>query len=154
LDRVAITLTVSLTLIELATSLSHRVATEVCWREPSTSTILTVFFLLRPWSGSGMDGKQRIEQLSGPGSRSHQELPPALSDADLFPSNPPAPVNSPVQVMVNGTPAEMIGTFGYPGSVDGYQVNFRVPPDTRKGTVSIEVTAAWISSSPVGIAVQ
>jgi uncharacterized protein (TIGR03437 family) len=71
-----------------------------------------------------------------------------------FPSNPPAAVNSPVQVIVNGKAAEVIGAVGYPGSVDGYQVNFRVPPDTSKGTGSIQVTAAWISSSPVNIAVQ
>jgi hypothetical protein len=71
-----------------------------------------------------------------------------------FPSNPPAAVNSPVQVMVNGNASEIIGAVGYPGAVDGYQVNFRVPSGTAKGTVSIQVTAAWISSSPVGITVQ
>jgi hypothetical protein len=71
-----------------------------------------------------------------------------------FPSSPVAAVNSPVQVMVNGSPAELIGAVGYPGSVDGYQVNFRVPSDTPKGTASIQVTAAWISSSLVSIAVQ
>jgi hypothetical protein len=71
-----------------------------------------------------------------------------------FPSSPPATVNSPIQVLVNGNPAEVLGAVGYPGSVDGYQVNFRVPSDTSKGTTSIQVTAAWISSSPVGIAVQ
>jgi hypothetical protein len=38
-------------------------------------------------------------------------------------------------------------------SVGGNQVNFRVPSDTSKGTASIQVTAAWISNSPVGITV-
>ena len=71
-----------------------------------------------------------------------------------FPSNPVAAVNSPVQVMVNGNPAEVIGTAGYPGSVDGYQVNFSLPTDAPRGTVSIQVSAAWISSAPVTIAVQ
>jgi hypothetical protein len=71
-----------------------------------------------------------------------------------FPSNLPAPVNSPVQVMVNGNPAEVLGAVGYPGSVDGYQVNFRVPSDVPKGSTSIQVAAAWISSAPAGIAVQ
>ncbi|HLJ16609.1 MAG TPA: hypothetical protein VKV15_19085 [Bryobacteraceae bacterium] len=71
-----------------------------------------------------------------------------------FPSNPVAPVNSPVQVMVNGTAAEVIGAVGYPGAVDGYQVNFRMPSDTSKGTATIQVSAAWISSAPVTIAVQ
>ena len=71
-----------------------------------------------------------------------------------FPANPPAAVNSPVQVIVNGNPAEVLGAVGYPGSMDGYQVNFRVPSNTPKGAASIQVTAAWIPSSPVGIAVQ
>ena len=71
-----------------------------------------------------------------------------------FPSNPVAGVNSPVEVLVNGNPAEVIGAVGYPSSVDGYQVNFRVPSDTPKGTASIQVTAAWVSSSPVSIVVQ
>src|SRR5215471_8542051 len=56
-----------------------------------------------------------------------------------FPSNPPAPSNSPVQVIVNGSPAEVIGAVGYPGSVDGYQVNFRVPSDAVKGLATIQV---------------
>jgi len=71
-----------------------------------------------------------------------------------FPSNPAAPVNSPVQVTVNGKAAEVIGAVGYPGSADGYQVNFRVPPDASKGTASIQVSAAWISSAPVTIPLQ
>jgi hypothetical protein len=33
-------------------------------------------------------------------------------------------------------------------------VNFRVPPDTPKGPVSIQVTAAWIPGAPVSITVQ
>ena len=71
-----------------------------------------------------------------------------------FPSNPLASVNSPVEVTVNGKPAEVLGTVGYPGAVDAYQVNFRVPTDTAKGPASIQVTAAWISGAPVSIPVQ
>jgi hypothetical protein len=71
-----------------------------------------------------------------------------------FPSNPPAPVNSPVQVTVNGNPAEVLGAVGYPGSVDAYQVNFRLPSDTAKGRATIQVSAAWITGTPVTIAVQ
>jgi hypothetical protein len=71
-----------------------------------------------------------------------------------FPSTPPAAVNSPVQVLVNGISADVLGAVGYPGSMDGYQVNFRFPPDTPKGNAIIQVTTAWIPSSPVSIAVQ
>jgi hypothetical protein len=79
---------------------------------------------------------------------------PGVDPGQPFPSNPLAVVNSPVEVTVNGKAAEVIGAAGYPGAVDGYQVNFRVPSDTAKGPASIQVTAAWISGVPVNIPVQ
>ena len=71
-----------------------------------------------------------------------------------FPSNPAAAVNSPVAVTVNGKPADVLGAVGYPGAVDGYQVNFRVPPDAAKGAAAVQVSAAWIASAPVSIPIQ
>ena len=70
------------------------------------------------------------------------------------PFAPLATVNSPVEVMVNGKSADILGAVGYPGAVDGYQVNFRVPPDTTKGAATVQVSAAWISGTPVRIMVQ
>jgi uncharacterized protein (TIGR03437 family) len=55
-----------------------------------------------------------------------------------------AAVNSPIDVMVNGKAAEVLSAVGYPGAMDGYQVNLRLPADTPKGTASIQVAAAWI----------
>ena len=84
-------------------------------------------------------------------------LGPTVPEVDLglpFPSNPGAAVNSPVTVTVNGKPAEVLGGVGFPGAVDGYQVNFRVPPDTVKGVATVQVSAAWIAGPPVSIAVQ
>ena len=77
-----------------------------------------------------------------------------LNPGDPFPANPPAAVNSPVQVTVNGNAAELLAAVGYPGTRDGYQVNFRVPPGTAKGAASIQLSAAWIPGSAVMIAVQ
>ena len=71
-----------------------------------------------------------------------------------FPSSPLAIVNSPVEVTVNGKAAEVLAAVGYPGAVDAYQVNFRVPPDTAKGPASIQVSAAWISGAAVKMPVQ
>ena len=71
-----------------------------------------------------------------------------------FPSDPPANVNSPVEVKVNGNSAEVLAAVGFPGTVDGYQVNFRVPLDTVKGTATIQVSAAWIAGPAVSIPVQ
>ena len=79
---------------------------------------------------------------------------PGVDPGQPFPSSPLAVVNSPVEVTVNGKAAEVLSATGYPGAVDGYQVNFRVPPDTAKGPASIQVSAAWISGSQVSIPVQ
>ena len=79
---------------------------------------------------------------------------PGVNPGTPFPSSPLATVNSPVEVTVNGKAAEVQSAVGYPGAVDGYQVNFRVPPDTAKGSASIQVSAAWILGAPVTIPVQ
>jgi uncharacterized protein (TIGR03437 family) len=79
---------------------------------------------------------------------------PSVDPGQPFPASPPAPVNSPIQVTVNGKTAEVVGAVGYPGSPDGYQVNFRVPPDASKGVAAIQVVAAWIAGPSVSIALQ
>ena len=79
---------------------------------------------------------------------------PGLSPGEPFPSSPLAVVNSPIDVTVNGKSAEVLAAVGYPGAVDVYQVNFRVPPDMVKGTAAIQLSAAWISGAPVNIQVQ
>ncbi len=71
-----------------------------------------------------------------------------------FPATPLASVNSPVDVTLNGTSVEVLDAVGYPGSVDGYQVNFRVPTGVTPGTARLQVIAAWIPSSAVSIAIQ
>ena len=78
----------------------------------------------------------------------------SLIPGQPFPSSPLAVVNSPVQVTVNGKSAEILSAVGYPGSVEAYQVNFRVPTDTAKGTAIIQVVVAWIPGAPVSVAVR
>ena len=77
----------------------------------------------------------------------------SLNPGQPFPSSPLAVVNSPIDVTVNGESAEVLGAVGYPGSVNGYQVNFRVPTDIAKGPASIQVSAAWITGTSVSIAI-
>jgi uncharacterized protein (TIGR03437 family) len=79
---------------------------------------------------------------------------PSVDPGQPFPPSPSAAVNSPVEVLVNGKSAEVVGAVGLPGAVDGYQVNFRVPSDTSKGPASIQVNSAWIAGAPVTITVQ
>jgi uncharacterized protein (TIGR03437 family) len=79
---------------------------------------------------------------------------PGVDPGKPFPSNPLVAVNSPVEVTVNGKSAEVTAAVGYPGAVDGYQVNFRVPSDAAKGTATVQVSAAWIAGPAVSIAIQ
>jgi len=79
---------------------------------------------------------------------------PRVDPGQPLPSSPLASVNSPIEVTVNGKPAEVLAAVGFPGAVDGYQVNFRVPPDTVKGVATIQVSAAWVAGAPVRITVQ
>ena len=59
-----------------------------------------------------------------------------------------------IDVMVNGKSAEVLAAVGFPRAVDGYQVNFYVPPGTAKGPATIQVSAAWITEPAVTITVQ
>ncbi len=79
---------------------------------------------------------------------------PGVDPGKPFPASPLAAVNSPVDVTVSGKSAEVTAAVGYPGAVDGYQVNFRVPADTAKGAATVQVTAAWIAGPSVNIPIQ
>jgi hypothetical protein len=79
---------------------------------------------------------------------------PGVDPGQPFPASPPQIVNSPVQVLVNGNPGDVLYAGTYPGAVDGYQVNFRVPDGTALGQASLQVAAAWITGSSVKIPVQ
>lgn len=71
-----------------------------------------------------------------------------------FPTSPLALVNSPVEVIVNGESVEVIAAVGYPDSVGGYQVDFRIPSGMSPGAATLQVIAAWIPSSAVSIAIE
>jgi uncharacterized protein (TIGR03437 family) len=79
---------------------------------------------------------------------------PGVDPGKLFPVTPLAAVNSPVDVTVKGKPAEVTAAVGYPGTADGYQVNFRVPSDATKGPATLQVGAAWIEGPAVSIVIQ
>jgi hypothetical protein len=79
---------------------------------------------------------------------------PGVDPGQPFPASPLQAVNSPVEVIVNGKPAEVLAAVGYPGAVGGYQVNFRVPTDAPKGNATIQLKAAWIAGPSVSVPVQ
>jgi hypothetical protein len=62
-----------------------------------------------------------------------------------------------VVIPIRNSTGELVayaGRVGYLDAVDGYHVSFRMSPDAAKGSVTIQVTAAWITSAPVSISVQ
>ena len=79
---------------------------------------------------------------------------PGVDPGQPFPTDSLFQVNSPVDVTVNGRPAEVINNIGWPGSVDTYRIDFRAPDGTTAGMASIQITAAWIAGTAVGISVQ
>ena len=79
---------------------------------------------------------------------------PGVDPGQPFPAQPLQMVNSPVAITVNGTAAEVLYAGGYPGSVDSYQINFRVPSGLSAGMASLQISAAWIAGPPVLIAIQ
>ncbi len=79
---------------------------------------------------------------------------PGVTPGQPVPSSPLTVVDSLVEVRVNGRSAIVLGAYGLPGTVDGYQVNFRLSSDTGTGSVSIELSAAGVAGTPVKIMVQ
>jgi uncharacterized protein (TIGR03437 family) len=57
-------------------------------------------------------------------------------------------------VTVNGQDAEVVTSVGWPGLVDTYRVDFRVPSGLAAGTASVQLSAAWINGTAARIAVQ
>ena len=77
---------------------------------------------------------------------------PARNPGELFAASPLSVLNSPLRVMVNDVPAEVLYAGGYPGTEDLYQVNFRMPSGVTAGTATLQLITAWISSKEVRIA--
>ncbi|HEY3837926.1 MAG TPA: hypothetical protein VGL72_15195 [Bryobacteraceae bacterium] len=82
---------------------------------------------------------------------------PSVDAGQPFPASPPAVVNSPLTVTVNGENARVLAAVGFSGSTDTYQINFQMPADAKPlsaGVVPILVSAAWIPGAPFNIYVQ
>ena len=48
----------------------------------------------------------------------------------------------------------MINKIGWPGLLDTYRVDFRVPDGAIAGAAAIQLTAAWVAGASVDIAIQ
>src|SRR5262249_52011805 len=72
---------------------------------------------------------------------------PGVDPGQPFPTGATLPVNSPLAVTVNGRDAEVVNGCGWPGLVDTYRVDFRVPSGMAAGTASVQLSAAWIAGT-------
>ena len=54
---------------------------------------------------------------------------PGVDPGQVFTASPAQVANSPIDVLVNGKAGEILYAGGYPNTVDGYPVNFRIPGD-------------------------
>jgi hypothetical protein len=79
---------------------------------------------------------------------------PSLEPGKVFTASPMMVAAAPIEVTVGGQPAEVLYAGGYPGTVDEFQVNFRVPPGVAPGMDSLQLSSAWIAGPEVRIAVQ
>ncbi len=79
---------------------------------------------------------------------------PFVEIGQSFPQGSAYPVNAPVEIKINGQSSEVLYAGGFAGAVDGYQVNFRVPPGVTTGTSSLQLTAAWIPGVAATIATK
>jgi uncharacterized protein (TIGR03437 family) len=79
---------------------------------------------------------------------------PGVDPGEPFPIGSCLAVNSPLAVKVNGHNAELVNGCGWPGMVDTYRVDFRVPSGMAAGAASVQLSAAWIAGAAVQIAVQ
>ena len=79
---------------------------------------------------------------------------PPLSPGSTFTANPLQMSNSPIAITVAGQAADVLYAGGYPGSTDGFQVNFRVPSGVSAGMAPLQLSAAFIPASPVSLPIQ
>jgi len=63
-------------------------------------------------------------------------------------------VNSPLELTVNGKPADVLNKFGWPGTTDTYRLDIRVLDGTAPGMAALRVTAAFVAGREVRIPVQ
>jgi uncharacterized protein (TIGR03437 family) len=76
------------------------------------------------------------------------------SGAGHFTSDPLQEVNSPVEVLVDGTSIPALNKVGWPGEADSYRVDFRLPEDIPSGAIKVQLVAAWVPGAEVTVPVR
>src|SRR5262249_22098669 len=76
---------------------------------------------------------------------------PSVDPGEPFTAEPPNLVNSPIEVLVNGTATEVFSAVGQPGSVNTYRVNFKLADSLGGHKATLRLIAAWMSGGEVNI---
>lgn len=79
---------------------------------------------------------------------------PTVNPGQPFPRDSWQEVNSLIAVLVNGREAEVVNKLGWPGLVNTYRVDFRVPDDISSGIMEVQLSVAWVAGAEVSIPVQ
>jgi len=94
-------------------------------------------------------GEMLIAQATGLGPTL-----PGVDPGQPFPLAALQEVNSPVDVTVNGKASTVLNKVGWPGQVGAYRIDFQVPDGTAAGTVTIQLSAAWIAGPSASLPVR
>jgi len=93
-------------------------------------------------------GETLIAQATGLGSTL-----PGVDPGQPFPA-PVQEVNSPVDVIINGTSSAALTKIGWPGRVGVYRVDFQVPAGTAPGSTTVQLSAAWMQGPAASLMVR
>ena len=96
-------------------------------------------------------GDSVILRVLNLGPTSPGTVPPGMQP---FPQDPLAQVNSHVEAVVNGRGVPVGVKVGWPGELNVYRVDLRLPDDIPPGVATVVISAAWISSQEFRIPVR
>src|SRR5207245_155173 len=79
---------------------------------------------------------------------------PGVNPGQPFPLDSVQQVNSPVEVAVGGQAAEVLNKIGWPGTIENYRVDVRLPEGTPAGSATLQLTAAWVAGASAQIPIR
>jgi uncharacterized protein (TIGR03437 family) len=116
---------------------------------PAGPSIFHADFTRVSTSSPAKSGEVLILMASGMGPTR-----PGVDPGQPFPNDKLQVANVTPQVLINGVSAETINGVGWPGLVDTYRVDFRMPAGVAAGNARVRLSSAFISGSEVTMAVQ
>jgi hypothetical protein len=82
------------------------------------------------------------------------ETVPRLAPGDTFPESPLAEVVAEIQSRFNGTPTAVEAKGGWPGEINRYRVDIRIPVNARRGLSWLDLTANGVTGPGIEIPVR